>query len=89
MAELAEGARLLSECRGINLYLGFESRSLRHFILSFLHFFRDPASPAGSLFCSRKRAIILLLSLILEHPGKFEGNLKNAMAFLKLSSKWP
>jgi hypothetical protein len=78
MAELAEGARLLSECRGINLYLGFESRSLRH-----------PASPAGSLFCSRKRAIILLLSLILEHPGKFEGNLKNAMAFLKLSSKWP
>ncbi|MBN2468707.1 MAG: hypothetical protein JXD19_11220, partial [Deltaproteobacteria bacterium] len=29
-AELAEGARLLSECRGLNLYLGFESRSLRH-----------------------------------------------------------
>jgi hypothetical protein len=29
MAESAEGARLLSECRGVNLYRGFESLSLR------------------------------------------------------------
>ena len=30
MAEPVEGARLLSEYMGLNLYRGFESRSLRH-----------------------------------------------------------
>ena len=30
MTELAEGARLLSECTGLNSYRGFKSLSLRH-----------------------------------------------------------
>jgi hypothetical protein len=32
MAESAEGGRLLSDYTGLNLYRGFESLSLRHFI---------------------------------------------------------
>ena len=53
MSELAEGARLLSEYTGLNLYRGFNSLSLRHistgYVQNVARFFgRFLRSPDGS-----------------------------------------
>ena len=60
VSESAEGARLLSEYTGINLYQGFKSLPLRHFdcnplvfqrVFSFLNALFRPCTACGYVWC--------------------------------------